>query len=160
MTRRLKSAMVALPFILVAASALSQEWTAGMVEEEGGPAMMASIAGPGSGAEFPPELFMFCGGGNINLRYFFPVGEGVEPPNEKPVAFTFEFGKGSATLDMQYEEMDGAYAAYFPTNDKVVDLFKSGATVIVDDPTGLYQVQAFPLTGSTKAIDTLIAQCD
>ena len=46
---------------------------------------------------------------------------------------------------MQYEEMDGAFAAYFPKDDKIIDLFKSAATVIVDDPTGLYQVQAFPL---------------
>jgi hypothetical protein len=63
------------------------------------------------------------------------------------------------TLDMQYEEMDGAYAAYFPKDDNIIDLFKSAATVIVDDPTGLYQVQAFPLTGSSDAFDTLLKQC-
>ena len=61
---------------------------------------------------------------------------------------------------MQYEEMDGAFAAYFPMDDKIIDLFKSAATVIVNDPTGLYRVQAFPLTGSSEALDTLLKQCD
>jgi hypothetical protein len=144
---------------LAATSAAGQEWTAEIVEDEGGPAMMASIAGPGGGG-FPPELFMFCGNGTISLRYGFPVADGVAMPMDKPVAFTFEFGNGSVTLDMQYEDMDAAFAAYVPTDDKIIDLFKSGETVIVDNPTGLYQVQAFPLTGSAKAIDTLVEQCD
>ncbi len=145
--------------IMLAAPAMAAEWTAEMVEDEGGPRMMASVIGPG-GEEYPPELFVFCEGGSISLRYAFPVADGVAMPNDKPLPFTFEFGNGSVTLDMQYEEMDGAFASYFPSDDKIVDLFKSAATVIIDDPTGLYHPQAFPLTGSTEALDTLLKQCD
>lgn len=144
---------------VAATPSFGAEWVAEIVEDEGGPVMMASIAGAGGG-DFPPELFMFCGGGQVSLRYIFTVAEGVRLPFEKPVPFTFEFGNGSVTLEMQYEDMDGAYAAYFPKNDKILELFKSGATVIIDNPTGLYQVQAFPLTGSSEAIDTLLKQCD
>jgi hypothetical protein len=145
--------------VFAAQPALAQQWTAEMVEDEGGPVMMASVVGPGGG-DLPPELFMFCAGGTISLRYAFPLGDGVGLLIDKPVAFTFEFGNGSVTLDMQYEDMDGAFAAYVPTDDKIIDLFKSAATVIVDNPTGRYQVQAFPLTSSSEAIDTLIGQCD
>ena len=147
--------------IMLAAPTMAAEWTAEIVEDEGGPRMMASVAGPG-GDGFPPELFLFCDGGSVNLRYGLgaDVAEGVQMPNDKPLPFTFEFGNGSATLDMQYEEMDGAFAAYFSKDDKIIDLFRSGATVIVDDPTGLYHPQAFPLTGSSDALDTLIKQCD
>jgi hypothetical protein len=154
------AAVAAFTIMLAASPAFGQQWTAEMVDNEGGPTMMASIAGPGSEDDLPPEIFMFCGGGTISLRYSFPVAADVAYPLDRPVPFTFEFGTGSATLDMQFEEMDAAFAAYIPTDDKIIGLFKSAATVIVDDPTGLYHPQAFPLTGSSDAIDTLIGQCD
>lgn len=161
MSKMMRAAALTAAFVAIALPALGAEWTAEIVEDEGGPRMMASIAGAGGG-DVPPELFMFCGGDEINLRYSFGsgVGEGVQMPNEKPLPFVFEFGNGSATLDMQYEEYDGAFAAYFPKDDKIVDLFKGAATVIIDDPTKLYQVQSFPLTGSSDAIDKLIGACD
>lgn len=145
---------------VLALPALAAEWTAEIVEDEGGPRMMASVTGPGSGEAFPPEIFIFCGAsGEVNLRYAFSVGEG-ELPFDGPVAFTFEFGSGSARLDMVFEEMDGAFAAYIPVDHEIVGLLRSAATVIVDNPTGLYHVQAFPLTGSSAALDTLLAACE
>jgi hypothetical protein len=151
--------LIAAMAFLIVTPALAAEWTAEMVEDEGGPRMMASVIGPGA-SDYPPELFLFCDGGGVNLRYAFTLGEGVVVPADKPLPFTFEFGNGSRTLDMQFEEMDGAFAAYFPMDDKIIDLFRSAATVIVNDPTGLYRVQAFPLTGSSEALDTLLKQCD
>lgn len=152
---------VALGLALVATESPAADWTAEIVEDEGGPRMMASVVGPGTGSDYPPELFMFCGAaGEVNLRYAFSAGEGVELPIDEPLPFTFEFGTGAVTLDMQYEGMDGAYAAYFPADHRIIELLKSAATVIVDDPTGKFRVQAFPLTGSSDAIDTLLARCD
>jgi hypothetical protein len=160
MTKMVRAAAL-MAALVVAVPVFGAEWTAEIVEDEGGPRMMASIAGTGGG-DVPPEIFMFCGGGEISLRYSFGsgVGEGVQMPNQKPLPFVWEFGNGSVTLDMQYEEYDGAFAAYFPKDHKIMDLFKSAATVIIDDPTKLYQVQSFPLTGSSDAIDKLLGACD
>lgn len=156
-----RTAALTISLIAMASSVLSAEWTAEIIQDEGGPRMMASITGAGGG-DVPPELLLFCEGGQVSLRYGFGsgLGEGVDFPADKPLPFTFEFGDGSVTLDMQYEGMDGAYAAYFPKDDKIIDLFRSAATVLVDDPTGLYQVQSFPLTGSSDALDTLLGQCN
>src|SRR5688572_26674140 len=96
MSRIVRGAALTVGLIALASSALGAEWTAEVVEDEGGPRMMASIAGTGGG-DVPPELFMFCGGDGISLRYTFGsgVGEGVQMPNEKPLPFVFEFGNGS-----------------------------------------------------------------
>ena len=42
---------------------------------------------------------------------------------------------------MQLEEMDGMFAAYVPTDDKVIALLKSSSSVSVSDPTGTWRTQ-------------------
>jgi hypothetical protein len=114
--------LLALPLLLLATSALAG-WESGMVEDEGGPTMMAWVEG--EGGDVPPELRMMCGD-QVNLRYGMGSGpgEGVAPGGE-PLPFTFDFGDATITLDMQYEEMDGAHAAYFAVDAPILGLLRS-----------------------------------
>jgi hypothetical protein len=148
--------LLALPLLLLATSALAG-WESGMVEDEGGPTMMAWVEG--EGGDVPPELRMMCGD-QVNLRYGMGSGpgEGVAPGGE-PLPFTFDFGDATITLDMQYEEMDGAHAAYFAVDAPILGLLRSHGSVTVDDPTGTWRAQEFTLTGSSAAIAALLATC-
>jgi hypothetical protein len=149
--------LLAVPFALVATTALAA-WESGMVEDEGGEVMMAWVYGANTGAN-PPELRMFCGG-QVSLRFGQGgTGEGVEPIRD-PVAFSFDFGDESETIDMQYEEMDGMYAAYLEPDAPVIGLLRSADSVAVDAPSGPWPVEEFTLTGSSKAISAVLRTCD
>jgi hypothetical protein len=153
--RRLLPLFAVLMFTVPASAA---GWESGMVEDEGGPVMMAWVYG--EGGDVPPELRMMCGDG-VNLRYGqgSGPGEGVEPIME-PQIFTFDFGADKLTLEMQYEGMDGMYAAYFPTDSLILGLLRTGASVSVDDPTGTWKVQPFTLEGSSDAIGAVLKSCN
>ena len=149
--------ILALALLGLPSMAFAAGWESGMVEDEGGPAMMAWVYG--EGGDVPPELRMMCGDG-VNLRYGFGSGpgEGVEPAMEQ-LTFTFDFGSEAIPLSMQYEGMDGMFAAYFAPDAPILGLLRSAATVTVDDPTGTWHEQSFTLAGSGKAIGALLATC-
>jgi hypothetical protein len=151
---------VAAAALLLTSPVMAAGWTAGMIEDEGGPVMSASVSG--EGGDVPPLLLMECTGeAGVMLRYSFGSGPGesVELPTDA-FPFTFAFGNGqTATLSMQYEDMDGAYAAYFSSDEPVVAMLRSGKNLTVSDPTGVWHDQAFPMTGSSKAIAELLAGC-
>jgi hypothetical protein len=149
--------ILAAAFAALSPAAFAAGWESGMVEDEGGPAMMAWVYA-GSG-EVPPELRMMCGDG-VNLRYGQGSdGDEAAEPMTEPLIFTFDFGETSIPLSMQYEEMDGMFAAYFPLDAPILALLRSAASVSVDDPTGAWHEQAFTLEGSNKAIGALLATC-
>lgn len=150
--------IIALAIASIPGLALAGAWDSGMVEDEGGPAMMAWVYGEGGG-DVPPELRMMCGDG-MGLRYGMGSGpgEGIEPIMD-PLDFEFDFGTEKLVLEMQYEGMDGMYAAYFPMTAKVIGLLKSSSGVRVSDPTGTYHAQPFSLEGSSRAIDALLKTC-
>jgi hypothetical protein len=128
-----------------------------MQEDEGGPVMMAWVYA--AEGETAPELRMFCGD-QVSLRYGQgPAAEGTEPITE-PVSFTFDFGDDMISLDMQYEEMDGMYAAYFPADALIIGYLRSEDSVAVDVPTGPWPVQEFSLAGSSKAIAAVLKSCN
>ena len=147
----------AVPFALIASTALAAGWESGMQEDEGGPVMMAWVYA--AEGETAPELRMFCGD-QVSLRYGQgPAAEGTEPITE-PVSFTFDFGDDMISLDMQYEEMDGMYAAYFPADALIIGYLRSEDSVAVDVPTGPWPVQEFSLAGSSKAIAAVLKSCN
>jgi hypothetical protein len=103
---------------------------------------------------------MMCGD-QVMLRYGqgTSLGEGVEPIRD-PVDFTFDFGDDLISLPMQYEEMDGAYAAYFEPDALIIGFLRSADSVAVDVPNGPWPVQEFTLEGSSKAIAAVLKSCD
>ena len=131
-------------------------WTAQMEEDEGGSVMVASIAGTASG-DITPELRLMCAGDQgVNLRYLTSA-DTVAPGSEAD--FLFENETSQITEHMQYEDMDGAFAAYFPPSDKMIDFLKTGEEVFVSESSGNYPAQSFPLKGSSRAIETLLKTC-
>jgi hypothetical protein len=151
--------LTVLPAALIASASLGAGWESGMIEDEGGPVMQAWVQATDSG-DVPPELRMMCGD-QVNLRYGqgTSLGEGVEPIRD-PVSFTFDFGDDMFSLDMQYEEMDGMYAAYFEPDSLILGYLRAGDSVAVDVPSGPWPVQEFTLQGSSKAIAAVLKSCD
>ena len=151
--------LAVLPAALIATASMGAGWESGMQEDEGGPVMMAWVYGA-EGGDMPPELRMMCGD-QLMLRY----GQGATPEGEsepirEPVGFTIEFGDDVISLDMQYEVMDGMYAAYFPTDALIVGYLRSKDSVAVDAPSGPWPVQEFTLEGSSKAIAAVLRSCN
>jgi hypothetical protein len=151
-------ALAVVPAALTIASAsLGAGWESGMVEDEGGPVMMAGVYAGDDAAS--PELRMFCGD-QVSLRYGQgTAAEGSEPIME-PVSVTFDFGDDMISLDMQYEGMDGMYAAYIEPDALVLGFLRSQDSVAVDVPTGPWPVEEFSLQGSSKAIAAVLKSCD
>ena len=151
--------LLAVPFALIASTTLGAGWESGMQEDEGGSVMMAWVFGA-QGGDVPPELRMMCGD-ELVLRY----GQGAAPEGapdpiiDTPVSFTFDFGEDILSLDMQYEDMDGMYAAYFPTDSLIVGFLRTEDSVAVDAPSGPWPVQEFTLEGSSKAIAAVLKSC-
>ncbi len=146
-------ALMLLPVPVLAAEG---QWTAEMQEDEGGPTMVASVLGPAVGDVTPALSLMCAGTEGVNLRYE-GAAEGVEPGSEGD--FTLTTDKTSVTKHMLYEDMDGAFAAYFQPSDPTIALLKGGKTVTLSDKSGKSPDQTFPLTGSSKAIDALLKTC-
>ena len=150
--------LTVVPAALIATASLGAGWESGMVEDEGGSVMQAWVVA--ENGDVPPELRMMCGD-EVMLRYGqgTSLGEGVEPIRE-PVSVTFDFGDDMISLDMQYEEMDGMYAAYFAPDSLIIGYLRSEDSVAVDVPTGPWPVQEFTLAGSSKAIAAVLKSCN
>ena len=152
----MRRAVLCCALMLLPSAALAEGWTAQMEEDEGGPTMVASIIGSADGS-VTPELRLMCAGTEgVNLRYE-GAAEGAEPGSEGD--FTLTTDKTSVTKHMLYEDMDGAFAAYFQPSDPTIALLKGGKTVTLSDKSGKSPDQTFPLTGSSKAIDALLKTC-
>jgi hypothetical protein len=155
---RLLSLVIIPAALTIASASLGAGWESGMVEDEGGPVMMAWVQG--EGGDVPPELRMMCGD-QLNLRFGqgTSLGEGGEPITD-PLNFTFDFGDDMISLDMQYEEMDGMYAAYFDPDSLIVGFLRSADKVAVEAPTSPWPVEEFTLAGSSKAISAVLKSCN
>jgi hypothetical protein len=150
-------ALAVLP-ALFASTALGAGWESGMVDDEGGPVMMAWVSGDGGG-DPAPELRLFCGD-QVSLRYGHGAPAEENAPIMEPVTAIFDFGDDAVSLDMQYEGMDGMYAAYVEPDALVLGLLRSGDNVAVDVPSGPWPVEEFSLAGSSKAIAAVLKSCD
>lgn len=137
----------------------AERWVAQMEEEEGGPAMVASITGEGAG-DYPPMIRMMCGGDpQVSLRYLLASDSELTPVPGDEADFLFENEHDQLTVHMLYEDLDGAFAAYFAKSDPLVTLLKTGSDLIITPDLPDAAAQTFPLQGSTKAIDKLFASC-
>jgi hypothetical protein len=137
-------------------SALAAGWTAELLEDEGGQVMVASVAGDPSG-KLTPMLEVECAGDQgVMLRYLASTEQAA--PGDK-VSFLFENESKQVTLDMAYEDMDGAFAAYFPKNAPIIDLLENGPDVTISESSGNYPAESFSLRASTKAIGKVLKGC-
>lgn len=148
---------LAVPFVLAASTAFGAGWESGLQEDEGGSVMMAWVQGTSSSG-VPPELRLFCGN-DLSLRYGIADGASSSP-DSPPVTFLFDFGEDTVSLDMQYEDLDGMYAAYMEPDAPVVGLLRSELAVAVDAPSGPWPVQEFTLSGSSRAVGAVLQTCN
>jgi hypothetical protein len=138
------------------AFAADGSWTAAMEDDEGGPAMVASVTGAADGNVMPTLRMMCAGDQGVALRYAMASDEG-QPGGEAD--FMFENEHDQITRHMVFEDEDGAFAAYFPPADPLIKLLETGQDVFISEATGNYPNQDFPLDGSTKAIAAVVKGC-
>ena len=151
----MRRALLCLALMLLPTAAFA-DWTAQQEEDEGGPVMVASVSADAVG-DLTPMLRIICAGSEgVMLRYEMASEDGT-PGSEAD--FIFENESTQVSKHMAYEDMDGAFAAYFPKTDPIIGLLKTGSDVFVSESTGNYPAQSFPLKGSSKAIDTVLKKC-
>jgi hypothetical protein len=149
--------VICLTLMLFPGAALAAEgWIAEMEEDEGGPVMVAYVEAAPTG-DVTPMLRTMCFGGDFTLRYETSTIT-LEPGTEAD--FVFKNESTQITKHMALEEMDGAFAAYFPASDPMVALLKTGTDVTVTESKGIMPAQSFSLKGSSKAIATLLKNCN
>jgi len=148
--------LIVVALALVPANAFAGGWTARMQDDEGGQVMVASVTGDPNG-NLTPTLEVECAGTQgVMLRYLASTEQGT--PGDK-VSFLFENESKQVTLEMAYEDMDGAFAAYFPKDADIIALLENGPDVTISDLSGNYPAEAFSLLASTKAITKVLKDC-
>ena len=138
------------------AVAADNGWTAQMEEDEGGPEMVASVTAAPDG-DVTPELRVQCAGSEGVMLRFLTTADTVSPGSEAD--FQFENESSKLVKHMQYEDMDGAFAAYFPPTDPMIAFLQTGDEVFISETSGNYPAQTFTLSGSSKAIAKLLKTC-
>jgi hypothetical protein len=143
-----------LPGSALAAPACST-WTAELQEDEGGEVMTARAC-----ALDAPDIYMqlTCGSGTVSFRYDPAYGSDTVPSFEDEQPVTFTFSDSSETLAMRYEEMDGMLAAYMPPDAAIIGKLRAESSLEIG-AVGGYPAHRFGLSGSSKALDTLVAGC-
>lgn len=155
----MRRALLCLSLLLLPATAFAGDgkWTAEMQEDEGGSVMVASVSIKPVGDLIPTLSLMCAGTEGVNLRYEMSTG-GAEPASEAD--FVLKTDKAELSKHMVFEEMDGAFAAYFQPTDAAIALLKGGSEITITQTGSDSQAQTFPLAGSSKAIDTLLKSCE
>jgi len=148
--------LLVMSFVLLPTAALADSWIAQMQEDEGGQVLVATVSGEPQG-KLTPSLTLECGGSEgVMLRYLMASEDGA-PGSESD--FLFENESQQAKVHMIYEDMDGAFVAYFPKMDPMITLLETGSDVLVSESSGNYPAQSFSLKGSTKAIAKALKAC-
>jgi hypothetical protein len=134
-------------------------WKADVEQDEGGPAMIASICATNR----PDDLLLItCGGEDkIGLRLVPAVGDDFPPHGDMNYKASFVFSNGSlsAEVTLHYEAMDGVMAATPRRDSELVRILKSAGPLTVTDKTGVLPAATFELKGSSKAIDKVEQAC-
>ncbi len=152
----MRRVLLVLALVLIPGAARADGWLAGMEDDEGGKVMVASVVGDPDGGVTPMLRLMCAGDQGVALRYE-PSADAASAGSEGD--FLFENESKQVTLHMAYEDMDGAFAAYFPKTDPIVDLLENGPDVYISQPTSDDAAQTFTLKGATKAIATVLKGC-
>ena len=138
------------------ASAACGMWSVASEQDEGGPVVTADVCA-GSG-DATAALSVSCAG-QVNVRYDLGAAQKPEPEPGATARFRFASGSASLVLKLQYEEMDGMFAAYLPKNHALLKLLQSGDTVSIADVGGRFGTHDFSLSGSSAAIGRVLAGC-
>lgn len=155
-------------FCLIGSSALAQQcdrWTAKMEEDEGGPAMMATICTQASSStpEAQHYLIVQCAGeDSLSIRYT-PFTDGSYPPGgneEYKSKMEFSLDQEMFTLDAGYESMDGAMAMGTEIKSPLVSTMMAQKEVTISDVNSdKVPAVTFTLKGAKKAFEKLIRTC-
>jgi len=131
-------------------------WSAQMQEDEGGEVFTAQVC-----AKDLPDayLVMTCSGSTLYLRYDLAAGAERSPNPGETAGVDFTIGMSIQRVSMQYEEMDGMFAAEVPAAGPLVALMASGEELKVADGAGLYPAHVFRLAGSSSALKELLGHC-
>ena len=136
-----------------------EAWKAAIEQDEGGPAMIASIC-----ATNRPDdvLLITCGGEDkIGLRFVPAVGDDFPPHGDMnyKAPFIFTSGPLSTEITLSYEAMDGVMTATPSREGELVRILKSAGPLTVADKTGVLPAATFQLKGSSKAIGKVERAC-
>ena len=131
-------------------------WTAQMEEDEGGSVFTATVC-----AQDRPDAYMLltCSGGRVFIRYDLAAGAERSPGLAEKAGVDFTVGLSTQRVGMQYQEMDGMFAASVPANGPLIALMASGANLRISDGGGIYPEHSFGLGGSAAALTELLARC-
>jgi hypothetical protein len=150
-------AMLAFAFTAMAPSRAEacERWTFGATQEEEGRTLAASAcAFDDRGRTF---LELRCFGRQISVRYT-PRTE--RDFNNQTLRFVFETDETSERLDMAYEGLDGAFAAYLRPSHPVFEALMAGQGLnIYVDRSNVVPERRFRLSGSRAAISRLLNGC-
>ena len=120
-----------------------------------GEALNTSYCSEASGQEFSFEIT--CGSGSLNIR-FMPQIEGDGLTFNK-VMVDYAIDGKSHTVETQYEELDGAFAANLDTTDPLIASMKAGRSAAVTLKDIKAPAYAVPLAGFKRAIAKLTRNC-
>lgn len=131
-------------------------WTAQMEEDEGGEVFTASAC-----AQDSPDAYLLltCHAGKVFIRYDMAMGAERSPGLAEKAGVDFTVGLSTQRVGMQYQEMDGMFAADVAANGPLIALMASGTDLRIADGSGLYPEHTYGLSGSSAALTELLARC-
>jgi hypothetical protein len=131
-------------------------WTAQMEEDEGGSVFTASAC-----ALDRPDAYLLltCAAGRVFIRYDLAAGAERSPESGEEAGVDFTVGLSTQRVQMQYQEMDGLFAADVVPNGPLVALMASGQSLRISDGGGIFPEHTFGLAGSSSALTELLARC-
>lgn len=137
-----------------------QAWKAAVEQDEGGPAMMASIC-----ASNRPDdvLLITCDDTEtLSLRFLPMTGDEFPPGGDMNHKSSFAFTSGPlrAEIILHHEAMDGAMTATPRRDSDIVRILKSAGPLTVTDKSGALPAATFTLKGSSRAIGMVERACD
>jgi len=130
-----------------------------MQEDEGGPVLTAHTC---SDDALGAYLSLRCFDGKVVLENDLGAGTeiAVDPMQELIVAVELVTDEGEAGISLQFSQMTATFIGETPASGPLVELLKSGASLKIRDPAGVYPARTYSLAGSSKAIGTLLAACN
>jgi hypothetical protein len=132
-------------------------WSAELWATEGGEENVAALSNAApAGDELVPTLALMCG---FYLRYDPGPIDGSADWTGQTASFEFDFGERSIERVLQYEAMDGMFAAPLEPGDPLVRAIETGTEVTVLMPNGGIEAQSFSLRGSAAAIAEMRRSC-
>ena len=142
---------------LPAYAADCSNWQAGKEEVEGGTAMVAKICNAAGG-----ELRADCGEPGKMTLSLKPTGADFPPPGGNPDfvgKVHIEAGGKTFDPDMSYAAMDGVLGLDLDADDPLAKAMGSNGSIVFTSKSAGIPATTFSLSGSSAALDALLASC-